>query len=169
MNDPKLYILCVEDEMDVLDAILRDLSPFESTFQLEGFSSAQEAGAWIDGLDPDADRIALIYCDHVMPGQRGVDFMSELQRRESVVLKGTCKVLFTGQAGHQETITAINEAGICHYQAKPWEPDELVELTRKLLTDFVIAEAIPPLPYMSQLDQKRIAEHLHENNPFQDA
>lgn len=169
MNNPKLYIICVEDEMDVLDAILRDLSTFETSFQLEGFSSAQEADAWIQSLDPEADRIALIYCDHVMPGQRGVDFMSDLNRRGLQVLNGTRKVLFTGQAGHQETITAINEAGICHYQAKPWEPNELISLTRELLTDFIIAEAIPPLPFMAQLNQKRIAEYLHGNNPFQDA
>lgn len=167
--NPTLYIICVEDETDVLDAILRDLAPFENSFELEGFASAQEASDWIEQLDPRKDRIALIYCDHVMPGQRGVEFMSDLQRRDLPVLKGARKVLFTGQAGHQDTIAAINDAGICHYLAKPWEPEELEKLTRQLLTDFFIAEALPALPHMTELDQRRMAEYLHQHNPFNDA
>jgi response regulator RpfG family c-di-GMP phosphodiesterase len=166
---PEIYIVCVEDEPDVLEAIVRDLAAFEDCFRLEGFASAAEAMKWIEALNPESQRVALIYCDHVMPGQRGVEFMTELQQRALPALKSVRKVLFTGQAGHQETIAAINEAGVCHYQAKPWDVEELTALTRKLLTDYVIERQNNPLPYMAVLDQARVAEALHDNNPIVDA
>lgn len=166
---PEIFIVCVEDEPDVLEAIVRDLAAFEDCFHLEGFSSAAEATGWLETLNAETQRVALIYCDHVMPGQRGVEFMTELQQRALPALKGVRKVLFTGQAGHQETIAAINEAGVCHYQAKPWDAADLAALTKRLLTDYIIESQINPLPYMAVLDQARITQALHDNNPIIDA
>lgn len=165
----KLYIICIEDEADVLDAILRDLSVFEKCFHLEGFGSAAEAETWLLQLDAENEAVAVLFCDHVMPAKRGVDFMIELQQRQLPVLKETRKVLFTGQAGHQETISAINKAGIAHYQSKPWTAQELVAVTRTLLTEYVIDSKTPPLPFMASLDAARMANYLHDHNPFEDA
>lgn len=165
----KLYIVCIEDEADVLDAILRDLSTFEKCFHLEGFGSAAEAESWLNQLDPDNEAVAVLFCDHVMPAKRGVDFMIELQQQQLPVLKNTRKVLFTGQAGHQETISAINQAGIAHYQSKPWTAPDLTAITRKLLTEYVIDSKTTPLPYMAGLDAVKMADYLHDHNPFEDA
>lgn len=157
-----IIILCIEDESDVLDAIVRDLSGFEPPFKIESAASADEAGEIIDGLDK--ERVALIFCDHVMPGQNGVDFLISLTERTPAALQGAQKVLFTGQAGHEETIEAINRAGIRHYLAKPWQVETLHELTRKLLTDYILEQEVDPLPYMRALDQKRITEAIHQRN-----
>lgn len=164
----KLIILCVEDEPDVLDAITRDLGPFDTVFQVEGTSSAKEAEDWIKCLDPDQQRVALIYCDHVMPGKRGVDFLIDLVNGGSAAVKKSRKVLFTGQAGHEDTIEAINNAHIEHYLAKPWERGELEKLTRKLMTDYVLESDLSPLPYMSMLDQERVVHALHQHSTIQD-
>lgn len=169
MINPKLYILCVEDEPEVMEAILRDLAPFEPPFLMEGFSSTAEAKDWLVQLDPEHARVALLLCDHVMPGQRGVDFLCQLKTSELPVLKGTRRALFTGQAGQKDTITAINEGGIHHYIAKPWDPKALQDNIRQLLTDYVTSQELNPLPLMPALDQARMVEHLHDHNPFEDA
>lgn len=165
----KLYIVCIEDEADVLDAILRDLAPFEKCFHLEGFGSAAEAEGWLVTLDAEDSSVALLFCDHVMPGKRGVDFMIDLTNKQLDVMQHCRKVLFTGQAGHQETIAAINKASIAHYQAKPWSQQELCDITKKLLTDYIIDTGINPLPYMVHLDGERLATHLHDQNLLEDA
>lgn len=167
-QNPELIILCIEDEADVREAILRDLAPFEARFRLEGVGSAGEASQYLQSLDPGKQRVALIFCDHVMPGQRGVEFMAELEKAQTEVVRGARKVLFTGQAGHEDTIEAINRARIHHYLPKPWEVEALHELTRRLLTDFVLEMEIPPLPYMAVLDQGRVAESIHDRPSIQD-
>ncbi|MCC5806848.1 MAG: response regulator [Opitutales bacterium] len=161
---PDIHILCIEDEPDVLDAVLRDLAPFEEKFTLTGAADAAEAREILEGLDPENDAVGLIFCDHIMPGQRGIELLIALKKENLQPLEYTRKVLFTGQADHADTIQAINEAGIDHYLAKPWEADELRGLARKLLTEFVIAARIPPLPYMAVLDGARLAEVIHDRN-----
>jgi len=165
----KLHILCIEDEPEVRDAILRDLSLFESKFALQSASDAEEAKELIHSLDAKGDGIALIFCDHILPGQRGIDLMIELNQGSSPLLENTRKVLFTGQAGHEETIQAINEAGIHHYLSKPWDPERLQTTAKQLLTDYIIRCKIHPLPYMQILDAKRLNEYIHDQNLIHDA
>ena len=165
----KLHILCIEDEPEVLDAILRDLTQFETHFTLLSASDAPEAKELIREMNGGEEAIALIFCDHILPGQRGIELMIELQQNQTDVLKNTRKVLFTGQAGHEETIQAINEAGIHHYLSKPWDPKRLQETTKQLLTDYVIRQKMQPLPYMQILDPKRLNEYIHDQNVIHDA
>ena len=40
------------------------------------------------------------------------------------------KVLVTGQADQDDTIRAVNEAGLDHYIAKPWDPAHLQATVR---------------------------------------
>jgi CheY-like chemotaxis protein len=159
-----LTIICLEDEPEVLEAILRDLSGFEEHFCIEPAASAQEAREIIAGLDPANRQLALIICDHVMPGESGVHFLASLKNSENPALKNTRKLLLTGQAGHQDTIEAINEGGIHHYLTKPWDVDTLLSTVRKQLTLYVILNNINPLPYMQILDCQALAQHLHDNN-----
>ncbi len=159
---PNIHILCIEDEADVRDAILRDLAPFEDCFTLAGAGDAAEAQEYLNSLNAKDDRVGLIYCDHVMPGQRGIDLLAQLHKEASPVTVGARKVLFTGQAGHEDTIDAINRAAIDHYLPKPWIPEKLHSLTQRLLTDYVIESGIKPLPYMSVLDASRLAKAIHD-------
>lgn len=165
----KLHILCIEDEPEVLDAILRDLEVFESSFSLQSAQDAKEAKELIDDMNPAQEAVALIFCDHILPGQRGIDLLTELHKQDLPQLQNTRKVLFTGQAGHDETIVAINEAGIHHYIAKPWDPTRLQETAKQLLTDYVIRQKLPPLPYMKVLDTRRLTEYIHDQNVIHDA
>lgn len=157
--EAKIYILVVEDEPEVLDSIVRDITEFEEHFVVEMTDTAEEAEELMDSIiDKKKGKIGLILCDHVLPGKNGVELLVEMQKREET--KPTRKVLITGQAGLDETIKAVNEADLKHYIAKPWKKEELVEITRKLLTDYVIEQVRDPLPYMNILDSEKIADTL---------
>ncbi len=166
--NPKLYILCIEDEPEVLDAITRDLADFEAHFCLEACASAEEAKTLLNGLSDEDSRVAAILCDHVMPGQRGIELLIELTESDLPVLKHTRKILFTGQAGHEDTIEAINHGGIDHYLAKPWDPDKLVDIIREQLTTYVIQARLDPLPLLSFLNRERLTEYMRKHQPISD-
>jgi CheY-like chemotaxis protein len=164
--ESSLSIICLEDEPEVLEAILRDLATFEERFRIEPAASAQEAREIIAGLEETDGQLALILCDHVMPGESGIHFLGSLAGSESPVLQDTRKILLTGQAGHEDTIEAINEGGIHYYLTKPWDADTLLAAVRKQLTRYIILRNIDPLPYMQLLDAQALAEHMHDKNLF---
>ncbi|MEX2382935.1 MAG: response regulator [Opitutales bacterium] len=163
----QIYILCVDDEPDVLQALARDLASLEDTFPIETAASAEEGRKIVDEIGGKKDAcLGLIFCDHVMPGQSGVDFLIELAQQPAT--SRTQKVLFTGQADLEDTIKAVNQASIHYYVAKPWQKESLLSVTRTLLTDFVLEKGIDPLPYMAILDSGRLAEAIHERNRLDD-
>lgn len=158
--EQKIYILVVEDEPDVLDSIVRDISSFEEFFPIEMADAAEEARDLIQEILNNDHQIGLILCDHVLPGDNGVELLVEMQNSEAT--SQTRKVLITGQAGLQETVRAVNEADLKHYISKPWQKEELVEIVRELLTDYVLSHVKNPLPYMQVLNSERIAEYIRK-------
>lgn len=161
-----LTIICLEDEPEVLEAILRDLAPFEELFRIEPAASADEAREIIAALEEADGQLALIICDHVMPGESGIHFLTTLGKSDSPVLQETRKLLLTGQAGHEDTIEAINDGGIHHYLTKPWDAEQLLSAVCKQLTRYIILRNINPLPYMQLLDTQALATHMHDKNLF---
>lgn len=162
-----IYIFVVEDEPEVLDAIVRDLEEFEDTFPIEMADSAEESRELIAALIDEGHKIGLILCDHVLPGQNGVELLVEMQKDPST--ERTRKVLITGQAGLDETVRAVNEADLKHYIAKPWDKRDLVGTTRKLLTDYVLEQAENPMQFMSILDGERIADEIRKGKGISDS
>ena len=165
--DKKIYILVVEDEPEVLDAIVRDISEFEDIFPIEMADTAEESKELISKLLNEGHEIGLILCDHVLPGQNGVELLVEMQNDERT--QKTKKVLVTGQAGLDETIRAVNKAELEQYIAKPWKKETLVEVTRKLLTDYVLENRSNPMAYMQVLDRERIADEIRKGKGITDS
>ena len=153
-----ITLLCVDDEPEVLEAVERDLSPLEDCFPLELAASAQEAEKLIEAITRRGDYLGVIFCDHVMPGKKGVDLLIELAGHEAT--RHTRKILLTGQAGLEATVEAVNRAQLNHYIAKPWQPDALRAVARRELTEFIISRKIDPLPYLRFLDPLRLNEAL---------
>ena len=148
-------ILCVDDEREVLDALAADLQSFEKAgFVVELASSVVEAREVVAVLAP--NELALVLCDHLMPGTTGVDFLVELLANDNT--KATKKVLVTGQASLQDTVKAVNFAKIDHYIAKPWKGNELAGIVKKLLTDYVVELDEEPQKYALVLDFARVME-----------
>lgn len=154
----KLNIICVDDQREVLSAVLQDLEPLATWLNIEDCESAYEVLDLMDDLDAQGEHIALIISDHVMPGKTGVDLLAEVA--EDSRFKGTKKVLLTGQATHTDTINAINAAGIDRYFEKPWNAKTLVECVRSLVTEYVFERGMDYTEWHDHLDQKIVLARL---------
>ncbi len=153
-----LTILSLEDEADVREALERDLEDFWGKIRLEVAEDVDDAWAALAEVEEDGDELALVLSDHRLPGRSGVDFLVELVKNPRFSSART--VLVTGQADQDDTIRALNEAGLDHYIAKPWDPEDLRQVVRDQLTEFVLQEGIDPLPYLPLLDAVRVMESI---------
>ncbi len=153
-----LAILSLEDEANVREALERDLDEFWRHVRLEVADDADDAWSAVEDIVADGDELALVLSDHRLPGKSGVDFLVELVKDPR--FSSTRTVLVTGQADQDDTIRALNEAGLDHYIAKPWDPVNLQEVVRHQLTDFVLEAGINPLPYLPVLDGVRVMEAI---------
>ncbi len=155
-----IYIICVDDQSEVLNAVLEDISSLDEKFLIEECESAAEAIDLMNDIQRKGDYVGLVISDHVMPGQTGVDFLSGLNEDDEYPhLK---KVLLTGLATHEDTIEAINNAEINYYVAKPWKKDHLLNIVKKLLTEFILDSGMEYQPYLEYLDQDTLFNKLKE-------
>lgn len=74
----KLNIICVDDQREVLSAVLQDLEPLSRWINIEDCESADEALELMDDLDAQGEWVAVVISDHVMPGKSGVELLSEI-------------------------------------------------------------------------------------------
>ncbi len=154
----KINIICVDDQQEVLDSVMRDLRPLGDLIRLEEASSAAECLDLVEQIDEDGDHIAVIISDQVMPGEQGTDLLRKITTDGR--FNKTRKVLLTGQATHADTINAINEGGIDNYVEKPWQPEHLLNVVKRLLTLYILESGIDYRPYMSILDNTTLFSKL---------
>ncbi|MFC1235184.1 response regulator [Vibrio sp. F74] len=154
----KLNLICVDDQREVLSAVLQDLEPLSTWLNIEDCESAAEALELMDDFDAEGEFVALIISDHVMPGKTGVELLTEISQDGR--FSTTKKILLTGQATHQDTITAINLARIESYFEKPWNADVLRERARTLVTEFIFDQGLDYTDYQSNLDQNVVLARL---------
>lgn len=157
----KYLILCVDDEREVLDSVVQDLDEFEEHFSLEAAESVQEAKQIIEDAERDGIKLALILCDHIMPDQTGISFLIELNEQAST--QATRKLLLTGQAGLEDTVEAINHSSLHFYIAKPWRGDELRNVIKEQLTQYMIENEPELMPWASVLNTEKIFEEMAKN------
>lgn len=158
----KLAILILEDEAEVRSAVERDLMGFSSALRIETAEDVADAWEVIDEINNDGDVLALAVCDHRMPGTTGIEFMGQMMEDERTAL--TRKILLTGQASLSDTIRAVTDAGLDQYVAKPWKAEELQEVVRSLLTDYIELAGIEPMPYLGVLDPQRAMEFARHSS-----
>ncbi len=106
----KLTIVYVDDQREVLSTLSTDLEIFSEYVNLEECESAIEALEIIEEIDDEGDMLAIVISDHIMPEMSGVEFLSKVHQDTRFPL--TKKILLTGQATHEDTINAINNAKI---------------------------------------------------------
>lgn len=150
----KINIICVDDEREVLDSVSRDLAFFSDVFNIEECESAQECLDLLEELNADNESVAVIISDHVMPKKNGVDLLVEVEMDNRFI--GTKKLLLTGLATQADTIRAINEARLDHFLEKVWDPEELLQTVKELLTEFIVEKGIAFDDYVELLDAKTL-------------
>ncbi|MCB9025025.1 MAG: diguanylate cyclase [Bdellovibrionaceae bacterium] len=110
----KLKILCVDDEVDVLDSLGRLL---RHEFDVITAASSQEALSILES-DPN---FAIILSDYKMPEMSGI----ELLRHVKQICPTTVRAILSGQMDIQDISDAINRAEIHRFILKPWDNEYL--------------------------------------------
>ena len=145
-----LNIICVDDQQEVLDSVMRDLRPLTTHVRLEEASSVADCMQLIEQIDDDGDHVAIVISDQVMPEETGTELLGRITADRR--FGKTRKVLLTGQATHADTINAINDGHIDNYIEKPWQPEKLLATVKRLLTLYVLDAGLDHTEYMPVLD-----------------
>src|SRR5258708_3912407 len=119
LNMAKPVLITVDDDVEVLRAIERDLRrKYASEYRVLRADSGQSALEIVRELKLRNNTVALFLVDQRMPGLSGVEFLEQAIK----LYPDAKRVLLTAYADTDAAIAAINEAGITHYLLKPWDP-----------------------------------------------
>ncbi len=133
MNLP--YIILVDDDVQVLRAILRDIrNEFRDAYKVFGTGSAHEAIELVKELKLKNEAVALFVSDQRMPEMEGIVFLEKTNE----IFPDAKKVLLTAYSDIEAAIKAINNVKLDYYLLKPWHPPEekLFPVIRDLLDDW---------------------------------
>ena len=149
-------ILIVDDEIQVLNAVERDLRQhYAKEYRIIKASSGKEGLETVQKLKQRNDQIALFLVDQRMPEMGGTEFLAKAKE----VYPEAKRALLTAYADTQAAISAINEVSLDYYFMKPWSPPELN--LYPVLDDFLGDwKAIADIPY----DGIRVAGTLWSAN-----
>ena len=75
-----INIICVDDQSDVLDAVIRDLRSLEQFYRVEGAESAEDCLSLMDEMDERGESVGLVISDHVMPEEMGLNYFRKFLR-----------------------------------------------------------------------------------------
>ncbi len=113
---PRPRVLCVDDEPQVLaglgQALRRRFDVTTAEGGLEGLRALTQAGPF-----------TVVVSDFRMPGMNGAEFL----RRVRNVAPDTIRILLTGQASLEDTISAVNEGYIFRFLGKPCPTPDLIK------------------------------------------
>jgi DNA-binding NtrC family response regulator len=114
-------VLLVDDERSMLDAFRMQLG---TVFDLETANSASEAELMMASRKYD-----VVVCDHLMPGEPGLDFLS----RMSAVFPGTRRILVTGYMNPELISRSVTLADLSECLLKPLKSEAIIEAVKKAL------------------------------------
>lgn len=122
----KQTILCVDDEIDNLDALER---LFRAKFKVLRATSGPEA---LKILDQNREPIPVIITDQRMPDMTGVEFLEKSIAKSPASLR----ILLTGYTDMESVVSAINTGQIYRYLNKPWDPMDLINTVDRAVERF---------------------------------
>lgn len=115
------YIIIVDDDLQVLRAILRDIrNEYRDEYKIASTESAFEALALIKELKLKNEVVALIISDQRMPEMEGMKFLEKANE----IFPAAKKILLTAYSDIEAAIKAINTVKLDYYLLKPWHPPE---------------------------------------------
>jgi len=138
----KPIILSVDDDVYVLNAIVRDLQRhYGGEYRVMQASSGAEALDALRKLKLRNAPVALFLVDQRMPQMTGTEFLAKAVD----FYPGARKALLTAYADTEAAIASINEIGLDHYLMKPWDPPEqnLYPILDDLLSDWLATVQLP--------------------------
>lgn len=115
VNGEKDAVLIIDDDAFMLKVLHRVLQKDYTLYQA---ASAEEAIEVLRGR-----QIKAIVCDHVLPGQNGLDFLVALRQRNPRIKS----VLFSAALDVDQFIKAINQGEIFRFVKKPASPADILQ------------------------------------------
>ncbi len=103
-----MRVLFVDDEPKVLDSIRRQL---RKSVDIHTAASGDEALRLLDELGP----VAVVVSDMRMPGMTGAELLTRVRE----LYPDTVRMILSGQADLESTISAVNEGHIFRFLTKP--------------------------------------------------
>jgi putative nucleotidyltransferase with HDIG domain len=126
----KIQILCVDDEENILKALVR-LFRTEPLKVLTATSG--KAGLEILQQNPG---IGLVISDQRMPEMTGTEFL----QKAAQLAPDTPRMILTGYADMSAAIAAINQGGAQRFLVKPWNEQELILAVRDGLQRYQLVQ-----------------------------
>ncbi len=124
----KASILIVDDQVEILNSLRR---LFKAEYHVFTAASGAE-GLEIVRQEP----LAVILSDQRMPQMDGVHFLKEAMHAQPEAVR----LMITGYADIEATISAVNEANIYQYISKPFEPDDLLNIVAGAVQRYRLAQ-----------------------------
>ncbi len=126
----KHSILCVDDEVDNVDALER---LFRRKYRVFKTTSPSEALEILKN-----NKITVIISDQRMPQITGVELLAEsIQYHPNAI-----RILLTGYTDIESVVAAINSGQIYRYVTKPWDPVDLANAVDKAVERYEIGEEL---------------------------
>lgn len=123
-------ILCVDDELNILLALQRQL---RKQFHVECAMGAEQALATMERDGP----FAVIVSDLQMPGMNGLELLGRAQE----LSPDTIRIMLTGQADLKTAIAAVNKNSIFRFLTKPCSAEELAGTLQAALDQYQLVTA----------------------------
>lgn len=144
-TDKKDAVLIVDDDAFMLKVLYRVLQKEYTLYQA---GSAEEAIEVLRGR-----QVKAILCDHVLPGQSGLDFLISLRQRNAQIKS----VLFSAALETEQFIKAINHGVIFRFIKKPASPADILGAVREATRQYDIEE----IQKQILMDQKDIDKQVY--------
>jgi thioredoxin reductase (NADPH) len=135
MNQNQPFILCIDDDPQVLRAIVRDLkSKYRESYKIISTTVVNEALESLVELKNKGETVAMFISDQRMPEMEGVAFLEKAME----FYPDARRVLLTAYSDTDAAIRAINSVQLDYYLVKPWSPPEekLYPIIDDLLDDW---------------------------------
>ena len=121
----KQAIICVDDESIILLSLKQELiNYFGDKYLIETAMNADVALKIIEELCKEDVRIILILSDWLMPGLKGDEFLSIVNKNHPDI---KC-VILSGHADEKIIDEIKDKINLIGFISKPWNTDELIEI-----------------------------------------
>jgi adenylate cyclase len=164
-----LVILCVDDDITILESITEQLRRnLGNNCEIETAQSGEEALEIIKEFQNESIEVALIISDEIMPRMKGHELLTRVHANHPKVLK----IMLTGQSDAQAVGNAVNDANLYRYITKPWDEIDLILTVKEALRSYrqhkLLAQQNKELKKLNKsLEQKveelRIAEENYRS------
>ena len=130
--DKKDVILCIDDEIIVLDSLKEQLQNAYEDYHIEVAESGEEAMEIINDIIQDKTELPVVIADFIMPGMKGDELLKKIYH----IMPGTKNILLTGQASIEGVSNAVNNANLYRFIAKPWDKEDLILTAKEALRSY---------------------------------